>query len=163
MNEKGFSLIELLIVVVVVGVIAAIAVPGFLSARRSANEAAALSTLRMLSTTQETYGTTAGIGNFATLAELHTEGLIDVVIASGQKGGYSYSVTKADATTTSPAVFNVFANALTFGSTAAATGTRNYYTNEAGVIYENQAGQNNPPNAASFTDRTVTNGTPLNR
>lgn len=163
MKEKGFSLIELLIVVVIVGVIAAIAIPNFLSARRSANEAAAISNLRTFSSSQEAYEVTSGLGTYGSLAELHAQGLIDVVLASGAKGGYTYSITTFDATPTSPSVFNVYGNAATFGTGAAATGTRNYYINESGILYENTAGQDNPPDATSNTNRTIVNGTAINR
>lgn len=163
MKEKGFSLIELIIVVVIIGIIAAIAVPNFLAARRSASEASATSSIRLISSAQETYEITSGNGAYGTLANLLAEGLIDDVVGTGQKGGYNFSITKFDSTFTNPATFNVFANAVLFGTSPQATGSKNFYTNEAGVIFENSSGQDNPPYAVSDTDRTVVNGIPLNR
>ena len=64
-NQKGFSLIELLIVVVIIGIIAAIAIPNLLASRRSANEGASISALRTIHGAQMTYGSTYGGGNFA--------------------------------------------------------------------------------------------------
>ncbi len=163
MKEKGFSLIELIIVVVIIGIIAAIAIPNLIAAKRAANEASATSGIRLISSAQETYGITTGNGNYGTLANLLSERLIDDIIGTGQKGGFSFSITKFDSTLTNPAVYNVYANAIVFGITPQASGSKNFYTNEAGVIYENTNGQDNPPDAVSNTDRTVVNGTPLQR
>jgi type IV pilus assembly protein PilA len=87
-NSRGFSLLELLIVVAIILVIATIAIPSLLRSRQSAQESAAVATLKTINTAQVTYSTA---GKYGTLAALIGDKLIDESF-NGPKSGYRYTI-----------------------------------------------------------------------
>jgi type IV pilus assembly protein PilA len=136
-----------LIVVVIIGIIAAIAIPNLLAARRSANEGSAVSGLRTLHGAQATYQATSGAGNYAGtngtvdtvgLQQLHAAGLVDAVLgsATAQKSGYNFTGIKfnfATGGTPNPATF-AFLAVPSSETGLTATGTRRFGIATDGVI-----------------------------
>jgi type IV pilus assembly protein PilA len=147
-KQKGFSLIELLIVVAIILIIAAIAIPNLLRSRIAANESSAVGSVRTLTTAQVTYSSTYGTG-YTTLAQLGgaagcvaapaTACLIDPVLTLGTKSGYTVDTqpnTPAAGTNANPS--NGFeTNATPF---SVSTGTRAFCSDNSGVIRYNTTG-----------------------
>jgi prepilin-type N-terminal cleavage/methylation domain-containing protein len=122
-GNKGFSLLELLIVVAIILIIATIAIPSLLRSRQAANESAAVANLRTINTAEVTYLSSSG-GAYGALTDLQTAGLIDSSFtASGGKSGYTYSVAVATGLYTATAT-----------PTATNSGRYGYYSTPDGVV-----------------------------
>jgi len=125
-KQSGFSLLELLIVLAVIGILAALSVPHLLRSKAAANEGAALASVRTLMTAQMTYASTAGGGFYGSLAELQSTGLIDNVLGSGSKDGYNYTLTGDDTSIS----YTVTAVPVQYPT----TGTRGFFGDSTGVL-----------------------------
>jgi len=148
-KQKGFSLIELLIVVAIILIIAAIAIPNLLRSRMAANEASAVGSMRSINTAEVTYSSTFPDSGYATalanlggtaaacappaLASTANACLIDGVLSLGTKSGYTF-------TAVGGAVIAGTTIRPTFRSTGVPTvigqtGNRGFGSDQSGVIY----------------------------
>ena len=129
LGRKGFTLVEIMIVVAIIILLAAIAIPNLLRARHNANEAAAIASCRTLSTAQESFRAAQTVPSYANrLTDLSgvTPPYIDTTLGTGTKQGYIYAF---QGTTNN----NEYTIAATPVDTNV-TGTRVFRVDESGVV-----------------------------
>ena len=131
--NRGFTLIELMIVIAIIAIIAAIAIPNLIEARKSGNESSAIGSLRTISTAQTLFREADKDGNesldyAASLEILWKYNLIDPVLGAGTKQGYIFSIRR------NQEIPEFQWNCTAAPQAPGSSGTRYFYVNETGVI-----------------------------
>jgi type IV pilus assembly protein PilA len=145
-KQKGFSLIELLIVVAIILIIAAIAIPNLLKSKMAANESSAVGSLRTYNTAMVTYaaqcpanGYPAGLANIGPGAgDCTAANIVDNVlgVAAPTKSGYNFTYkTPGTSGGAAGSTYDMNADPVNRGT----TGQRSFFTDQTGVIRYNQA------------------------
>jgi prepilin-type N-terminal cleavage/methylation domain-containing protein len=153
-RDEGFTLIELLIVVAIISIIAAIAVPGLLRARMTGNETSAIASLKTVTSSQVAYSASCGQNGYATTfvvlgtpAPGTTEGFISAdlgTVAAPLKSGYAFTLGNGAGAAIGPNDCNGTATTTAYYSTAipqtfGTTGGRSFATNAGNTIWQDNA------------------------
>jgi type IV pilus assembly protein PilA len=144
-SRDGFTLLELLIVVALIAILAAISAPFVIAAKAAANEAAAIGSMRTVNTAQAAYQNACGAGFYApSFAHLASEGFAGWDLDVSPKSGFTYAMTPGaggrPGVTDCAGVVNIgdyYASAIPLG---ADTGRRGFATNQVGTIWQDLAG-----------------------
>ncbi|MGE5308849.1 MAG: type IV pilin protein [Deltaproteobacteria bacterium] len=130
--RNGFTLVEIMVVVAIIAMLAAIAIPNLIRARITANEAAAIADLRTLVSAAHTYRTSSNTAGYpADLSDLVTNPpYIDSVLGSGHKQGYDFTLSGNSASFTATAEPQAINQ----------TGVRRFFVDTSGVIRFNATG-----------------------
>ena len=136
-KHKGFSLIELLIVVAIILIIAAIAIPNLIKSKMAANEASAVGSVRTINTGEVNYAATCpGVGYSTQLSDLNAggcvaaAGIIDAVLAAGAKSGYTFAEAGKQGADNLNDTYTVTATPAVPGT----SGQRYFFSDQSGVI-----------------------------
>jgi prepilin-type N-terminal cleavage/methylation domain-containing protein len=149
-NQHGFSLIELMIVIAIIGILIGVGIVGYRAAIRAANEAAAVKTLRSIAEQQMLYYNAHQRSTFGTFEEMRKENLLDSRFdgTTPVVDGYVYTMKVIPKSTTTQPTYTVNADPQVPTGTGA-TGTNHYYvdsdTNTIHVNRDQPATANDPP------------------